>query len=209
MKKIILFILLLSISFSQSPGLSKGFGFAAGMQSGIGFSYRDIGGKHGYQITIGAIGRNFDDGYYFPEPHTETYDQGWTPVLNKTYTEISYDDGFFWGNIGALYIRKLHYGGKSMFYGFAGVSAQYNIEKHSERPYQYFLESGFDYIYNPIGSSKVVKETELTTFAGIGLGLSYNLTTNITLSFELPLTVSNEGDIWMIVPQGAIHYYYR
>ena len=52
-------------------------------------------------------------------------------------------------------------------------------------------------------------DTELRIFGGIGLGLSYNITKHISLSLELPLTVSDDGDIWMIVPQGAIHYYYK
>lgn len=208
MKKTILLILLLSIGFSQTPGLSKGFGFAAGMQSGIGFSYRDVGEKHGFQITVGAIGRNYDDDYFFPEASTTNYDV-WVPDVDEVYTEYSYDDGFFWGNLGALYIRPFHRAEKSLFYGFLGLSAQYNLEKYSQRNYHYVLESGTNYTYEPIGSIEEVKDTELTVFGGIGLGLSYNLTKNITFSLELPLTVSSDGDIWMVVPQGAIHYYYR
>ena len=83
------------------------------------------------------------------------------------------------------------------------------MEKYSQRNYHYVLESGSKYTYEPIGSIDEVKDSELTVFGGLGLGLSYNLTKNITLSLELPLTVSSDGDIWMVVPQGAIHYYYR
>ena len=208
MKKTLFILLLLSIGFSQSPGLSKGFGFAAGMQSGVGFSYRDIGEKHGFQITIGAIGRNYDDDYYFPEASTTNYDV-WVPDVDEVITEYSYNDGFFWGNLGILYIRPLHRAEKSLFYGFGGVSVQYNVEKYSVREYKYFYESGDSYTYKPIGKREEIKDTDSRVFGGVGLGLSYNLTKNITLSFELPLTISDDGDIWMIVPQGAIHYFYR
>lgn len=210
MKNIFTTIILTGIVFGQSAELSQGFGFAAGMQSGIGFSYRNIGENSGFQVTLGALGRNSgDDDYYFSEERTEIYDYGWTPNVNEIYIEQSWDDGYFWGNFGFLYIKTLHRADKSLFYSFGGISSQYTSEKYYERPYMYFMESDNEYTYKPTGSKKELRETELRFFGGIGLGLSYNITKHITLSLELPLTVSDDGDIWMIVPQGAIHYFYK
>ena len=208
MKKILFTVLLIGIVFSQTPGLSQGFGFAAGMQSGIGFSYRNIGEKHGVQFTIGAIGRSGDNNS-FPESYTETYDGGWVPETGWTYTEISDNSSYFWTSVGALYIKPLHRAEKSMFFGFAGISTIYDYEKYYERTYHYVQESETQYTYEPTGSKREIKESDLRIFGGIGLGISYNLTKNITISLELPLTVSDEGDIWMIVPQGSIHYFYK
>ena len=72
MKKLLLPLLLISsFAFSQSIGLSDGIGFAAGMQSGIGFSYRDIGENNGFQFTIGAIGRGDNNDNSFSEERTD------------------------------------------------------------------------------------------------------------------------------------------
>jgi len=210
MKKLLAILLFTGFAFSQSSELSQGFGFAAGMQSGVGFSYRNIGENNGFQLTVGAIGRGSgDDDYYFSEERTEKYDYGWTPNVNETYIEQDWNDSYFWGNLGVLYIKPLHRADKSLFYGFGGISTQYTSEKYHERPYMYFLESDNEYTYKPTGSKKELRETELRIFGGIGLGLSYNITKHITLSLELPLTISDDGDIWMIVPQGAIHYFYK
>jgi len=209
MKKILFFILLLSTVFSQTPGISQGFGFAAGMQSGNGFSYRDIGENNGFQFTIGVIGRGDDSDNSFPEERTDFYKNGWIPNTDEIYYEQSYDNSYFWGNLGFLYIKPLHRVEKSMFYWFGGISTQVNYEKSYERQYKYFEESETEYTYKPIDDERVIKESELRIFGGLGLGISYNVTKHITFSFELPLTVSDEGDIWMIVPQGAVHYFYK
>jgi hypothetical protein len=180
------------------------------MQSGIGFSYKKIDDKHGFQITIGAIGTSSsDDDYYFSEDHTQRFDYGWTPNVNETIIEISGDNGYFWGNMGVLYIKPLHRVEKSLFYGFTGLSANYTVDKYYERPYKYFHDSAYDYTYRAVGPEKEVKDSETRIFLGVGLGLSYNVTKHITISLELPFTISDEGNIWMIIPQGSIHYFYK
>ena len=97
------------------------------------------------------LGRNSDDDYSFSEKNTQVYDYGWTPNIDDIYIEESWDNGYFWGNLGFLYIKPLHRADKSIFYGFGGVSTQYTSEKYYERPYRYFEESETEFSYEPIG----------------------------------------------------------
>jgi len=209
MKKVIIPIFLtISFAFSQYSDLTHGLGFAAGMPSGTGFSYRQMNENYGFQITMGALAFNYDDeyDYYFDESPRPILDN-YIPEMNLTQRSESNDH--FWGNIGLTYFKPLHRAEKSLFYGFAGVSAYYTTEKYVERDYQYFQETDSTYIYIPIGAEKELRETDLDMFIGIGLGISYNITENIRFSLELPFTVSNQGHIWMIVPQGGLHYYFK
>lgn len=113
------------------------------------------------------------------------------------------------GNIGLTYFKPLHRAEKSLFYGFAAVSAYYTTEKYAERDYKYFQETDSTYIYKPISEEIELRETDLDMFVGIGVGLTYNITNNIRFSLELPFTISNEGHIWMIVPQGGLYYFFK
>jgi len=210
MKKILLPLLLInSFAFSQYSDLTHGLGFAAGMPSGTGFSYRQMNENYGFQVTMGALAIGYDDEYTLPEERIEPFYDGWNPNTNEIYTESSWDNDHFWGNIGLTYFKPLHRAEKSLFYGFAGVSAYYTTEKYVERDYKYFYETDSTYSYKPISDEKELRETDLDMFIGVGLGISYNITENIRFSLELPFTVSDQGHIWMIVPQGGLHYYFK
>jgi len=210
MKKVIIPIFLtISFAFSQNSDLTHGLGFAAGMPSGTGFSYRQMNENYGFQITMGALAIGYNDEPTLPEEQIDQVYGGWNPNTNDIYTETSWDNDYFWGNIGLTYFKLLHRAEKSLFYGFVGVSAYYTTEKYVERDYKYFQETDSTYSYKPIGDAKNLRETNLDTFVGIGLGITYNITNNIRFSLELPFTVSNEGHIWMIIPQGGLHYYFK
>jgi hypothetical protein len=212
MKKvsILLFTLFISsFAFSQYSDLTQGLGFAAGMPSGTGFSYRQMGEDHGFQITAGAVAYDFNDeyDYYFEDEMPGILYDGWIP--DEFYTDRSYGNDRFWGNIGLTYYKPLHKAEKSLFYGFVGASIYYSSEKYVERTWKYSQETDSTYTYRPYGSDKELRETESDIFFGGGLGLTYNITNNIRFSLELPFTVSNEGHIWMIVPQGGLHYFFK
>jgi len=213
MKKVsvLLFALLLSsFAFSQYSDLSQGLGFAAGMPSGTGFSYRQMGKEHGFQITAGALAFGQNDDYYLQEERIENVYDGWKPNTSEIFTERSWESNdHFWGNIGLTYLKPLHRAEKSLFYGFAAASAYYTTEKYLERDYKYFQETDSTYTYKPVSPEKELHETDLDMFVGIGLGLTYNITDNIRFSLELPFTVSDQGHIWMIVPQGGLHYFFK
>ncbi len=211
MKKTILSLLLISsVAFSQNTDLSQGLGFAAGMPSGTGFSYRQMCDNHGFQITVGALAFSYNDDYNLPEEYSITIDDGWEPKTTDLYTERSFgNNDHFWGNIGLTYFKPLHKAEKSLFYGFVGISTYYTTEKYVERDYRYFQETDSTYIYKPIGDKRNLRETELDLFVGIGVGITYNITNNIRFSLELPFTVSDQGHIWMIIPQGGLHYFFK
>jgi len=207
-KKLLPLLLISSFAFSQFSDLTQGLGFAAGMPSGTGFSYRQMCENHGFQITTGALAFNYDDEYdYYIDESPRPIPDDYIPEMNSTQRSESNDH--FWGNIGLTYFKPLHRAEKSLFYGFAGVSAYYTTEKYVETNYQYFQETDSTYIYKPIGAEKELHETDLDMFVGIGLGISYNITENIRFSLELPFTVSDQGHVWMIVPQGGLHYYFK
>ena len=199
MKKISLLLLVSSFAFSQFSDLTQGLGFAAGMPSGTGFSYRQMNENHGFQITLGALAYGSDDEDYLEE------DQYYYEI----YTSQTGVSNNIWGNIGLTYYKPLHRAEKSLFYGFAGISVYYTSEEYMAQDYIYIQEIDSTFTRELVGSEKEVHETNLNEFVGVGLGLSYNITKNIRLSLELPFTVSNDGDIWMIVPQGGLHYYFK
>ena len=199
MKKISLLLLVSSFAFSQFSDLTQGLGFAAGMPSGTGFSYRQMNENHGFQITLGALAYGSDDEDYLEE------DQYYYEI----YTRQTGGSNNIWGNIGLTYYKPLHRAEKSLFYGFAGISVYYTSEEYMAQDYIYIQEIDSTFTRELVGSEKEVHETNLNEFVGVGLGLSYNITKNIRLSLELPFTVSNDGDIWMIVPQGGLHYYFK
>ena len=211
MKKVLLLLIIISsFAFSQYSDLTQGLGFAAGMPSGTGFSYRQMGENHGFQLTVGALAYNYntdENDYFYGDETPRPIPVDWIP--EPSYTQRSDGNDHFWGNIGLIYYKPLHRADKSLFYGFGAASAYYTSEKYSERKYIYFQESETTYSYRSDGSDKKLRETELDLFVGIGLGLTYNITNNIRLSLELPLTISNEGQIWMIIPQGALHYFFK
>lgn len=202
-------LLISSFAFSQYSDLTQGLGFAAGMPSGTGFSYRNMGANHGFQITAGALAFGYNDEPTLPEEEIGQVYDGWSPNTNEIYTESSWDNDYFWGNIGLTYFKPLHRAEKSLFYGFVGVSAYYTTEKYIERDYKYFQETDSTYTYKPISEEKELRETDLDMFVGVGLGITYNITNNIRFSLELPFTVSDQGHIWMIVPQGGLHYFFK
>ncbi len=211
MKKSLLSLLLISsFAFSQYSDLTQGLGFAAGMPSGTGFSYRQMNENHGFQITAGGLAYSYDDEYDLSEERIESVYDGWKPNTNEIITERSWESNEkFWGNIGLTYFKPLHRAEKSLFYGFAAISAYYTTEKYVERDYKYFQETDSTYIYKPISEETELRETDLDMFVGIGVGLTYNITNNIRFSLELPFTVSDQGHIWMIVPQGGLHYFFK
>lgn len=207
MKKSLLSLLLISsFAFSQYSDLTQGLGFAAGMPSGTGFSYRQMNENHGFQITAGALAFGYDDEDYLEE---DPYYYEMEQKSDEIYTRQTGESNNFWGNIGLTYFKPLHRAKKSLFYGFAAVSAYYTTEKYAERDYKYFQEADSTYIYKPISEEIELRETDLDMFVGIGVGLTYNITNNIRFSLELPFTISNEGHIWMIVPQGGLHYFFK
>lgn len=209
MKKILLLLLLSSsITFSQSQELTQGLGFAGGMPSGSGFSYRQMHENYGFQVTFGIMVFQEDDFEdYFNESYTGPYaPYDWTQDTSRIFTDESYRDTRKWGNIGITYYRPLHRSNKSLFYGFIGGSTYYTSQTYQTREYKYSMSSDS---YDPINKAKEVRENDFTFFAGIGLGIEYRITDNIRIHIEMPITIVDNGNIFMYIPQAGIHYYFK
>ena len=214
MKKVtIIFIVFVSNLFSQTTELSKGIGLGAGMISGTGFSYRQLNDNHGFQITFGIMKFGDDEGYddlYFTEGYNSEYNPiYWIPDTSRSYTEYEYGYGGSWGNIGLTYYKTLHLGKRTKFYALAGASMYYSSGSDYKRDYRYALLSDSTYSYGPVGDLEELYPADIVYFVGAGIGLEYELTDNIRLSTELPLSFSSRGLITMFIPNLAVHYYYK
>ncbi len=207
MKKLLISTIILfqmTLLFSQEQPLRHGLGFAAGMLSGSGFSYRQINQKYGFQVTFGLLSfRNessdFIDGY-------RTAGDGLD--MEPTYTEEKHGRETS-GNIGFMLYRILNRSNRSLFYGMIGVGNYFSEDIIYRRDYRYVHVEADTYSYQPVSPIRKDQERDFTTYMGLGFGLEWSLTNNIHLTIEWPLTVTNKGDIYMYVPQVGIHYYFK
>ncbi len=214
MKNILIVLMSLStILFSQDTKLTKGLGFAAGMISGSGFSYRQLDETRGFQITFGLM--SFNDGAdedetWFSEGYTRSYNPGgWTPDTSRIYTERDWGYDGSWGNVGFMYYLPLHRAKKSTFYGMTGVSTYFTTETEYSKDYKYSILSDSTYSYGPVSDIKQTDKSTRDIFFGIGLGIEYEILENIRISVDLPMTFSRSGNITMFIPQAGVHYYFR
>ena len=207
MKKIMLITItmLIVITLVAEENFTKSLGFAGGLISGSGFSYRQISEHNGFQITLGAISHG-DNEYGHNESAPGNYygyDDDYPDFTEKSYGRNSY------ANIGINYIKPLHKSDKSMFYALAGSALYYSSEDYSEQLYIYDED---DDLYYATGEAIEETDTNYTINAGIGIGMEYRLTENIRISLDWPIVFSSYDesyDIIMTVPQGGIHYYFK
>ena len=203
-KTVILFVVICGIGFSQ--GWTKGLGFAAGMPAGIGFSYRSVGEHWGYQISGGVISNTWGhDDYRYEITSTWWGDD----VDTSQVYHWSYHDRNTDGNLGLLFIRPLHRTSRSMFYGFLGLGGFLSINEITRQDWHYVIEDDSTVVYREIGDEYAADEIYVTWYLGAGIGIQWNLTENIRISAEMPVTVTNEKNVYMYVPQIGVHYYFR
>lgn len=190
--------------FAEEKPLRHGLGFAAGMLSGSGFSYRQINQKYGFQVTFGLISFNNNSSDFVESYRTS----GFGPEMDKTYTEEK-EGRETNGNIGIMLFRNLNRSNRSQFYGMIGLGNYFSDEVIYKREYKYTYIESNTYLYEPISPIRKDHRKELTTYIGLGFGLEWSWTNNIHMTIEWPLTVTNDWDIYMYVPQAGIHYYFK
>ncbi len=203
-KSFILFVFAVAFS-GQAESLNNGLGFAAGMLSGIGISYRHMGEQWGVQTTFGMLSTQ-TEGYdypYLPEP----YDDYRGDAYQQTYTIQS--DGRDWsGSLGVLLLRQLHQAEGSRFYVFFGASTFINAARYKETLYRYECTETDGCYTAKVRGPRTVKEFDRTLCVGAGLGIEYFLTENIHISVEWPLAFTSDGDFYMYIPQVGVHYFF-
>ncbi len=212
LRNIFILFISMSILFSQTPTLSKGLGVAAGLLSGTGLSYRNVGENMGTQITFGIMSfPHYDDELYYRDVESGEYNSDWwIPDTTQIYHHYNYDGGEMYGNLGLMILKPLHRAEKSMFYMMGGASVYFDSWKSSYIEYKYTITSDSTYTYAPVtGEEKNESTFDYKLRFGVGIGLEYMLTENIRFSLDLPLTVSDEAEITMIVPEAALYYYFK
>ncbi|NQV36957.1 MAG: hypothetical protein HQ509_03005 [Candidatus Marinimicrobia bacterium] len=206
-------LLCVNFIFPQSSELSTGLGVAAGMITGSGLSYRNIGESKGIQFTFGIMSfphDDYDDETYWREDHMGSYGViDWVPDTSRTDKMYEYSNGGTWGNAGLVFIKPLHRAEKSMFYLLGGVSMYYSSSSDYYMEYKYIHDTDSTYTYKAVSDRKKETTTDYTFRVGAGIGLEYELTENIRFSLDLPLTISDNKQITMIVPEAGLYYYFK
>jgi hypothetical protein len=220
MKKTILIIaVILFVVGLSATDFKHSLGFAGGMISGSGFAYRQMNDNYGFQVTFGVISNDGynddwddDDYYFYNEDYTYEYNPEYSSIdTTEVYSEYGANIKNLMGNIGFSYYKPLHRGQKSMFYLLAGSSVYFARTEDKMKDFQIETLSDTTYHYVEIANEYTETTQEILINAGVGIGMEYNITKNIVLSFEWPLVFQKNDDefnIFMYIPQGGIHYYF-
>lgn len=203
----ILLTLLLAVTVS-AQGTERALGFGGGMISGSGFSYRQYSGNLGFQVNIGALSTTDGGSDFVDSQPVETGDGTWHPDTSNTWTE-SQSGRFTNFNIGIQGLYSLHQSHKSKFYVLAGVAVYQSSEIEYEQDYRYTQISATTWDYVKVGAERKGKDTWTRVNIGAGIGFEYYISDNIHLAVEFPLTRCSNGDIFMHIPQGHLHYWFR
>ena len=184
-----------SVAWAQEGmNLTKAIGFGGGLISGSGFSYRKIDEKSGYQINSGLVGWN-QHGELPAEDELRSSDYVVTEYASNMYVN---------GNIGINFYKTLRKAKKSTLYLLYGSAIYIEAEEEVSRKHQ----NG-----QYISEEESTWDNDIRVNAGAGFGFEYNITKNIHVALEWPLTLSISGDsefeIIMYIPQGGIHYYFE
>lgn len=206
-KSLIIFAAFIFISLlsANEKELEYGLGFAGGMTSGSGFSFRRLNADIGYQFNLGAL---MDNSSRCIDCFPEVYSGEWYYDEDGIFTDYSYGKSLY-ANLGASIYKPLHQGNKSCFYLLAGTAGYFFQEEISKQDYIYNVA---DSVWVKSGQVRNEKNNEYTFNVGAGFGIEYKLSENIRLNLEWPLVFSFlDGDmnIYMYIPQGGIHYYFK
>ncbi len=199
MKRILLIVILLTALLgSLQAEARKGLGFHFGTVSANGFSYRYIDGKNGWQGTIGALStgnneNNFSSPYY--------------DYQNNAPAITLYEDGRKTNfNFGINYLHILGQKPNGNFYVFGGTSWLISRKVMLEQDYILQNMGSYQYVYN--GNVRKESKIENKYYIGGGLGFELKFGSNFSFAAEMPMTVNQEGDFKMYIPQAGIYYFF-
>jgi hypothetical protein len=190
--------------------LSRAIGFSGGMISGSGFSYRKLDHKGGFQINGGLLANNGNGSIMEDESVHDIY--YWYPDTSHIYTEYDWDMSVS-GSFGYNYYKTLRKAKNSTLYLLAGAALYFRSEKEISRDYQYAQIDSAKYRILYVTDEKIQWVHDGTFNLGAGFGIEYNITDHIRVSVDWPLVFSFSTDsdfqIFMYIPQGGIHYYFK
>ncbi len=196
----VIFSLVLGLS-AQTEDFTMGLGLGAGMISGSGFSYRHFKEDKGYQVNLSLLSGKKTD--YYSSIGTQTD----FPDTSSLFQEFEPGRETS-GSLGLQLFHILHRTEKSRFYLFYGAASNFKLATETKRSYQY-VRTNSVYEAVQVGTDKTETTSDMTIYAGVGLGMEFRTSENVRLSLELPLTFSSKMDIYMYVPQVSVHYYFK
>ena len=200
--KIVAILAILMISTMLMAETSRGLGLHFGTVSANGFSYRQFSGKHGFQATIGAITLGSDDVYFY----NSTYGN-YGGASQITLIEDGHRANV---NIGLNYLYALADNPSGRFYLLGGASYLLSRIKQFEQDYSFQSNSGYDDNYTILNShpQRTKWTNKGTYYIGAGLGFELNLGRNFRWAIEMPVSLNQDGDIMMYIPQTGLYYYF-
>ncbi|GAB1365956.1 hypothetical protein MASR1M36_08270 [Candidatus Cloacimonadaceae bacterium] len=210
MKKILIMaglLALVAIAFAQPSVVKadkdnhlKGLGVHFGTLSANGFSYRSFGKQHGYQITLGGItlGDRDEEYVHFGEYNGQ---QQITLLEDGRRTNL---------NVGLNYIKTLAQNRTGRFYVFGGGSYLYSRVKQFEVDFELINNNPtWEDEYRRMDTADRVKwDNRHYYYVGAGLGFDFNLGQNFHWAVELPLTMNQDTEFMMYIPQTGLYYYF-
>jgi hypothetical protein len=204
MKRIFVIVALvtfLSAGIALYGETARGLGLHFGTVSANGFSYRQFTGKNGFQATLGGITFPGDD-YYFSNTMYGDYNgaQQITVKEDGRTTDI---------NVGLNYLRSLANNPTGRFYIFGGASYRYSRVETFEQDYT-LVSGGYGDTYEIMNGHpmRTGAENRGYYFVGAGMGFELNLGRGFKWAIEMPLTVNEDGNIMMYIPQSGLYYYF-
>ncbi len=202
MKKQILFVIAaVMLAFSIGAKTQSGLGLHFGSVSGNGFSYRMYKGDNGWQATLGALSQ--DEG----EPYFDHQFYDYYNTANRI--TISHDDRRNKLNLGLNYIRSLASNSNGRFYVFGGGSYLMSFVKMTKMDYIRDSSQQDFYILDPNQNPRKAHEMRGSFYAGAGLGFELRLGRDFRWALELPLSVNEDTEFTMYIPQTGFYYFFH
>jgi len=176
---------------------NTGLGFHFGTISGNGFSYRKYYDKGGLQVTLGGLtsgSKEIDNSVYGNYNGASTI----TITENGRKTKI---------NSAINYVRTLDTNQVGRFYIVAGGSLLSSFIRQYEIDYQ--MVKGDHYTIIKDQPERKKWDSEYTYYVGFGLGFDFDMGQNFHCTVELPLTIDEDSEIRMYIPQAGIYYFFK
>jgi hypothetical protein len=195
-------VLILLISFMAQVIVAKptrGLGLHFGTVSANGFSYRQFYADKGFQVTAGAISLDDDEVFFFT-PSAEEYNNAPRVTLSEDGRRVN-------TNLGLNYLFSLASNPTGRFYVFGGAST---IISRVKRISQEFYLNNANYYMVDLSKPRTTSwENRYSYYVGMGLGFELNLGRNFVWAIEMPITLNDDGDVMMYIPQSGLYYYFK
>jgi hypothetical protein len=200
--KLFSLLAMLMLSSMLIADTSRGLGLHFGTLSANGFSYRQFTGKQGFQATLGAISLG-DDDVYFYSPQYGNYGGASQITLTEEGRRANV-------NLGMNYLYALADNPSGRFYLLGGASYLISRVKQFEQDYGFQSNNGYDDVYSLLSNHPVRTKwvNKGYYYIGAGLGFELNLGRNFRWAIEMPITLNQDGDIMMYIPQTGLYYYF-